>query len=75
MNDKLFEILKLRGSRAGAAKPTDETVTYGGVIIAVAVNRRSGGIIIRFGDREFAMSKKKALALAEKIQKKVSELT
>lgn len=70
-SDDVFETLKSKiGIRDdGAAQASEE------LSLAVAADKRSGNLIIRFGDRSYPLSKKKALALAEKIQKKASELT
>lgn len=69
-SDDVFETLKSKiGIRDdGAAQASEE------LLLAVAADKRSGNLIVRFGDRAYPLTKKKALAFAKLIGKKASEL-
>lgn len=75
--DDVFETLKSKlGIRDdGTASATSQPAQPEELLLAVAADKRSGNLVVRFGDRSYTLTKKKALALAEKIKKKSSELT
>lgn len=71
-SDDVFETLKSK------LRISDDEIARNGsssLQIAVAVDKQSGDLVIRFGDRSYSLSKTKALALVRMIEKKASELT